>query len=245
MIQTYTTRFVSKRKLAPDVYLFRFRCENGQKIEYKAGQYLILMVPQSDGQLARRLYSILNPPSHSDYFEMVIEILPNGVASQYLMKLRENDEIIFQGPAGVFMLRQNDRDKIYLATGTGIAPIKCMIEFQCQTSVPTTPTHLFWGVPKFTDVYFLDELKELAITFNNLNIKICLSRETSLDMIHEIDQKYFSLGRVTKAFDTLAISHTLSAMDYYICGGRTVVESLRQYLYEKQIPRESVHFEKF
>lgn len=245
MIQTYTTRFVSKSELALDVYLFRFRCENGQKIEYKAGQYLILMVPQSDGQLARRLYSILNPPKNSDYFEMVIEILPNGVASQYLLKLDENDEVIFQGPAGVFMLKENDHDKIYLATGTGIAPIKCMIEFQCQTLGTKTSTHLFWGVPTLKDVYFLKELKELATIFNNLNIKICLSRETSLDMIPEIDQKFFSLGRVTKAFEKLAISHKLSAIDYYVCGGRTVVESLRQYLYEKQIPRESVHFEKF
>lgn len=247
MIQTYTARLVHKEKLAPEVYLFRFRCENGQIIQYKAGQYLILMVPQPDGQMARRLYSILTPPNQSGYFEMVIEILPNGLASQYLMKLHETDEVIFQGPAGVFTLRESDRNKIYLATGTGIAPIISMIEVQCRTSIIKKTTHLFWGVATMKDVYFLKELKELKTIFNNLNFFICLSRETNLDTIAEIDRKYFLQGRVNVGFEEMILKQNLHLQptDYYVCGGRTVVESLRQYLNEKEIPRESVHFEKF
>ena len=247
MIQTYTARFVSKEELASEIFLFRFRLENGQTVQYKAGQYLILMVPQADGQMVRRLYSILTPPNQSDYFEMVIEILPNGVASQYLMKLKESDEVIFQGPAGVFTLRESTRNKVYLATGTGIAPIKSMIEVQCRTSGTKIPTHLFWGVATLKDVYFLKELKELTTVFDNLTVYICLSRETSLEIIPEPDRKYFLQGRVTRGFEELILKQNLHLQptDYYVCGGRNVVESLRQYLYEKEIPRESVHFEKF
>jgi NAD(P)H-flavin reductase len=247
MIQTYTTRLVHKQPLAPDIYLFRFRLENGQTIQYKAGQYLILMVPQPDGQMARRLYSILTPPNQNDYFEMVIEILPNGVGSQYLMKLNDNAEVIFQGPAGVFGLRENDSNKIYLATGTGIAPIKSMIEVQCKSSPKNIETYLFWGIPTFKDLYFLQELKELTNIFNSLHVYICLSRETSFDGVPEIDRKFFLLGRVNRGFEEMILKENkqLTPTDYYVCGGRTVVESIRQYLYEKEIPRASVHFEKF
>ena len=238
MIQTYTTQLVLKKELAPDIYLFRFRTENGQKIQYLAGQYLILMVPQADDQMARRLYSLLTPPGVYDYFEMVIEIFPNGLASQYLMKLNEHDEVIFQGPAGLFTFKENDHLKVYLATGTGIVPIMCMLD-RSPKSI------LLWGVQTYKDVYLFEELKKLAEADINFSFKICLSREANLDMIPETDRKYFTLGRVTKSFDELAISHELSAIDYYVCGGRAVVESLRQFLYEKGIAKESVHFEKF
>lgn len=257
MIQTYTTQLVHKKELAPDIYLFRFRTENGQKIQYQAGQYLILMVPQAENQMARRLYSILTPPGSYDYFDMVIEIFPNGLASQYLMKLNEHDEVIFQGPAGLFILKENDHPKVYLATGTGIVPIICMVDrspksrlrqdYGGQAEVESPKSILLWGVQTYKDLYLIEELKKLAESDANFSFKICLSREKNLDMIKEEDRKYFVLGRVTKGFEELASStvYRLPSTDYYVCGGRTVVESLRQFLYEKGIPKESVHFEKF
>ncbi len=243
MIQTYTTRLVYKKLLAPDVYLFRFRSRDGLKVEYLSGQYLILVIPQPNGEKIQRLYSILTPPRKKDYFDMVIEILPNGVASQYLMKRGDHDEIIFQGPAGRFVLKENENKKIYLATGTGIAPIKSMIETQLGGSKFKAQSLLYWGVPTFQDVYFFEELKQIAESHSDFSFKICLSREENVDMIPEPDRKYFMLGRVTKAFDQLQPEQ--SAIDYYVCGGRAVVESLRQYLYDKGIPKEVVHFEKF
>lgn len=247
MIQTYSARFVYKKELTDDVYLFRFHLESGQVVQYLAGQYLILMVPQAGEEMARRLYSILTPPDKGDYFEMVIEILPNGLASNYLMNLQEHESVVFKGPAGIFIIKESDRHKVFLATGTGIAPIKSMIEVLCRKSDTKTPIYLFWGVPRFKDVYFFKELQELSTIYNNLHISICLSQEPSLEGIAEIDRKYFTLGRVTKAFDQLLTTNSqlLIAADYYVCGGRTVVESLRQYLSGKEIPREAVHFEKF
>ena len=101
------------------------------------------------------------------------------------------------------MMKENEKPKMFLATGTGIAPIKSMIEVQCRTTGNKIPTYLFWGLPTYKDVYFLKELKELGTIFTNIQILICLSRAASLDAIAEIDRKYFSLGRVTKAFDEL------------------------------------------
>lgn len=244
MIQTYTTRLVHKEELAPSIYRFRFRVENGEQVVFAAGQYMILMVPQPNGQMARRLYSILTPPTEREYFDIVVEIFETGLASQYLMRMHEDDEVVFQGPAGVFILKESNRPKIFLATGTGIVPMMSILQNKCQTD-ESCNMMLFWGLQKKQDLYLFKELKQLAQLNPNFQLNICLSRDSSLDIIPEEDRKYFMKGRVTVGFDELAKTHDLLLSDYYVCGGREVVESLRQYLYVKGIPKELVHFEKF
>ena len=100
---------------------------------------------------------------------------------------------------------------------------------------------IFWGLKNYEDVYLFDELKKFII-------KICLSREENLDMIPEEDKKYFDYGHVDscfeKQFNNLTIEQ-LNKNEFYLCGGRNVVESLRQFLLVKSVPRENIFFEKF
>jgi ferredoxin-NADP reductase len=74
-----------------------------------------------------------------------------------------------------------------------------------------------------------------------------LSREQNLEMISEEDRKYFMLGRVTTGLEKLIENFKLKTenFDYYLCGSREVIESLKQYLSEKAAPKEQVYFEKF
>src|SRR3989338_4572013 len=122
---------------------------------------MIIMVPQLGGQLARRLYSILTPPTEKEHFDIVVEIFPTGLASQYLLQLKEDEEVIFQGPAGVFILKENDRPKIFLATGTGIVPMMSILQTNCQKLGAKCNMTLFWGLPTHKDLYLFNELKQL------------------------------------------------------------------------------------
>lgn len=238
------TQLILKQELAPAIYRFRFRPEPGVFVQFTAGQYMILMVPQTDGQYARRLYSILTPPSQKKYFDIVVEIIPHGVASNYLMQIKEHDQIFFQGPAGVFTLKKTQKPKVFLATGTGIVPMMSILDTQF-TENPDHDTTLFWGLPYYKELYLFDELKNMSLKHSHFHLKICLSREKDLSMIPEEDRKYFSIGRITQAVDLQATYEDIIHNDYYVCGGREVVESLRQYLYTKHIAKEAVHFEKF
>jgi len=107
--------------------------------------------------------------------------------------------------------------------------------------------NIFWGLPTFKDIYLFDELKKWQKEHSNFQFKLCISRETDLSPIPSEDQKFFRLGRVTNGLDDML--HVTGSMlhdtDFYLCGNREVVESLRSYLAEKNIPRENIIFEKF
>ncbi|KKQ23959.1 MAG: Oxidoreductase FAD/NAD(P)-binding domain protein [Candidatus Roizmanbacteria bacterium GW2011_GWC2_37_13] len=264
MIKNYQTILTNKKQLVNNIYFFKFKLIEPLEISFIPGQYLILKV-----QGKPRLYSIASSSLEKNTLEFIIELFPGGLASTYLDKLKIGEEVIFHGPAGQFKLRENDKQKIFLVTGTGIAPVRSMLKstldigglkldkevgnlmledqssnFQSQNPASNfqhqTSIFLFWGLKTYKDVYLFDELKEF-------NLKICLSRESNLNMILEPDRQYFDLGHVDQVMERQLANYRLQITDYefYLCGGRNVVESLRQNLLSKNIPQEYIYFEKF
>ena len=244
MLSTYRTNLVKKIQLNSNTYLYHFDLLEPKEITFKAGQYLMLKVPSKKGPVSR-LYSIASPNSEKNSFELIIGIIPGGLASNYLFSLKENTEVIFQGPAGLFGLKENDRPKTFLVTGTGIAPVRSMINSEFR--IKNSEFFLFWGMKNYKDAYLLDELKNYELRIANFKFKICLSREQNRNMIPEIDKKYFLFGHVDQCMEKQLTNYELRITDYefYLCGGRDIVESLKHHLLGKNIPQENIIFEKF
>ncbi len=246
MIQTYETTLSEKKELVPEVWYLKFTIPDSQQLDYKAGQYMILFVPQPDGHPARRLYSVRTAPNGQKFFELVIKFVNGGVASEYLKKLNVGDRASFQGPAGLFTLSPNIGPKVFFATGTGITPMISIIEKHLPVVPAEEHFYLYWGMRTKGEMYFQEELISLAKKYPNFHLRYCLSREPSLESVGENERPYCALGRVTVAFESdFKTQSELNSAHYYICGGRDAVETLRQILAEKQIPKELVHFEKF
>ncbi len=234
MLNTYKTFLTKKTQLNSNTYQYHFDLIEPKEIIFKPGQYVMLKVPSSNGPVSR-LYSIASQNTLTNSFDLIIEIVPGGLASNYLFSLSEKTEVVFQGPAGMFGLKENDRPKIFLITGTGIAPVRSILT---SRSEDLKQKHfLFWGLKKYSDIYLFDE-------FKRCNLKICLSREQNLEMIPEDDKKYFELGHVDSCFEK-QFSSDLNGFDFYLCGGRLIVESLKQFLLSKNVLLENIHFEKF
>lgn len=249
MLINIITQLSSKFKLTDDIYLFRFILVEPLEFSFNPGQYLILSVSQPDGQVVKRLYSIASSNEDKNNFELLVQIVPNGTASTYLENLNIGDKVSFQGPAGVFGIKENNKDKIFLVTGTGMAPARSII----KSKISNEKIYLFWGLPYFNEVSLLDELKQFCQN-PNFKFKICVSRETNLNTIKEEDRIHFTLGRVTKGLAELyemlrttpsETAFTFNDFDYYLCGGRDVVEGLKTYLYDLGVEKENVIFEKF
>lgn len=251
-----------KIQLTADIVLFRFNLSQSEELIFNPGQYLVLSVSQPDGQVAKRLYSIASSNEDKNNFELLIQIVPNGVASTYLENLNIGDKVSFQGPAGVFGIKENNKDKIFLVTGTGIAPVRSILKSKFQNpnvkenlnfKIQIEKIYLFWGLPYFSEVCLLDELKHFSQN-PNFKFKICVSRETNLNTIKEEDRIHFTLGRVTKGLAELyeilrttpsETTFTFNNFDYYLCGGRDVIEGLKTYLYGLGVEKDNVIFEKF
>ena len=237
MLLTYKTILSKKSQLNSNTYLYHFNLIEPKEIIFKPGQYVMLKVPSDKGPVSR-LYSIASPNTNRNSFELIIGMVPGGLASNYLFSLKEKTEVIFQGPAGMYGMRENEKEKIFLVTGTGIAPILSMIKSEYKIS--NVKYQIFWGLKNYEDVYLFNELKKF-------NIKICLSREQNLNIIPEVDRKYFQIGHVDTCLEKqiLDTKYSILNTDFYLCGGRLIVDSLKQFLLAKGIPLENIIFEKF
>ena len=255
MLTTYNTLLTKKTQLNSNTYLYHFDLIEPKEIFFKPGQYVMLKVPSAKGPVSR-LYSISSSNTTKNSFELIIGIISGGLASNYLFSLKENTEVTFQGPAGMFGLKENDRKKIFLVTGTGIAPVRSMLisNIKDQISkrqIKNQKIHLFWGLKNYKDVYLLDELKELATTVipaeAGIQFKICLSREQNLNMIPEEEKKHFGIGHIDSCFERLVPNpySLATSFEFYLCGGRNIVESLKQFLLRKNVNQENIIFEKF
>ena len=233
-------------------------------LNFKAGQYLILKINDQ-----ARLYSIFSPENIKDFFELMVKIIPGGLASNYFISLKTGDKVNFQGPAGVFSLRENQKDKFFFATFAGIAPLRSMVASYLEKNKMLTRPKLilFWGLRNFSDICLLEELKQLVKTSQQFQFFICLSREADLSKIKSEDKKYFKLGRINicweqfitatikqgnnvtplrpSGYEGQAMKQFINNFDYYLCGSCDVTESLKQYFFSKGVDKETVFFEKF
>jgi ferredoxin-NADP reductase len=237
MLTSFQTVLTEKKKLADSVFLFRFNLVEPKEIEFIPGQYMLTRVNNLP-----RLYSIASSNKNKNYFEFVIELVEGGVGSSYLCQLKYGDEVFWRGPAGMFRLAQNEvTERAFLATGTGIAPIRSMIKSNLDDK--KTKNYLFWGLRYFEDVYFFDQWKEVEKEMGgNFKFMYCLSRENDWSKIAEDEKKYFFFGHIQQALEKFQL---LNNADFYLCGSGTVVEALRDFLASKGVEKRRIFFERF
>ena len=161
--KTQVCRISSLEKLAPDVIKVVLRLPPGAIFNFIPGQYLDVIGPGS----VRRSYSLANAPKTDNTLELHIRAVENGVMSHYWFnQAKVNDLLRLHGPQGTFFLRNiAQRDLVFLATGTGIAPVKAMLEAMPSISPNQLPrsVSVLWGGRHERDLYF--NLEELPGTF--------------------------------------------------------------------------------
>ena len=241
MIQEYQTRLTLKRKIGRNVYFLRFRCLSPKKINFRPGQYLILKVPTKEGTVSR-LYSIASPSSEKKEFTLIVKLINRGIASRYFARLNSKSMVTFQGPAGFFNWQPSPRKKTLVATGTGIVPFLSMLTSLDEERKIIIPTHLFWGLADFEDIFFEEKLKQLAARNSCFTYQICLSRAIKGN---SQGRQNIHFGRLTKPLlDYLKVKKNFNS-DFYLCGRYPIVEAMKNVLRESNINEERIFFEKF
>ncbi|MFC5459302.1 Rieske 2Fe-2S domain-containing protein [Massilia niabensis] len=135
-------------KLGRDVAVLRLRLEDGAPLDYVAGQYLDVVL--EDG--SRRSYSMA-APGGANVLELHIRHMPGGVFTDRVFgNLATGQRLVLDGPAGDFYLRPSAAPVVLLASGTGFAPVKALVE-QAIASGNTRPMRLYWGGRQPADLY--------------------------------------------------------------------------------------------
>lgn len=136
-----------------DVAILRIQLPANEVLQYRAGQYIEFLL--KDGQ--RRSYSMANPPQVEAGLELHIRHMPGGVFTDHVfLQMKPREILRLEGPLGTFYLREESELPIVMvASGTGFAPIKAMIEYSLEKAM-RRPIHLYWGGRREADLYMAD-----------------------------------------------------------------------------------------
>ncbi len=153
-IRKMPCRVASITRPAPDVAVLRLQLPANERLQYLAGQYVELIL--RDG--SRRSYSMAAAPHLADQLELHVRHMPGGKFTDSLFgsvqpEIKEKDILRFEGPLGTFFLREDSRKPIvFVASGTGFAPIKAIIE-HCVAKDFGREMVLYWGGRRPHDLY--------------------------------------------------------------------------------------------
>ncbi len=155
-IRTLPTKVTKKEFLSHDVVRLYLKLPETERMQFRAGQYIDILLP--DGR--KRSFSLANAPHDDAFIELHIRHIEGGDFTGYVMdELHEKDILRIEGPHGSFFLREDARRPlIFMAGGTGFAPIKGIIEHALAEGL-TQPMYLYWGVREEKDLY-LNELPQ-------------------------------------------------------------------------------------
>lgn len=218
---------------ARDTKIFHF--ETKALFDFKAGQFISLKF----GEKSWRAYSIASTPNTSK-IELLIRIIPEGLASSILDKATIGDTFIFRGPYGHFVLSEKSNPITFCATGTGIAPIRSMILTELQKENPR-PIELWYGGRDPDDIAYLDELAQLPIA-----IKLAFSQLEEKQLpTYTKENIIVHTGRITQFIQDHQSLTTNHSQNYYICGNGDMVKSVESLLKEKGIDKKSIIKERF
>ena len=210
-----------------------FILETEQPLKYQAGQFVMLNIPYKDTHV-RRAYSIANRPEKKQ-IELCLNFVPSGKASHFLFHIKPNETVMIDGPYGIFKLKHNTNDKLFVCTGTGVAPLRAMIQELLSSKENKSKITLVFGERTETELLYKKEFEELKKTHKNFTYVPTLSKphkdwKGEKDYVQYVIQKYINNAQTT---------------DAYICGMKEMVDHVQTNVLEFAVPRQNIFSEKF
>jgi len=234
-VKKMPSRVASLEKVSPDVMIVKLQLPANDTLRFHAGQYIEFIL--RDG--ARRSYSMANAPHAGPAVELHIRHMPGGKFTDHVFTAMKEKEILrVEGPFGSFYLREDsDKPMILLASGTGFAPIKALIEHMQHKGIRREVT-LYWGGRRPVDLYMDEWVRAKAAEMPNLRYVPVVSNALPED--NWTGRTGFVHRAVLEDFPDL------SGHQVYACGAPIVVDSARNdYTAQARLPAEEFFADSF
>lgn len=234
-VRKMPSRVASLEKVSHDVMVVKLQLPANDALRYHAGQYIEFIL--RDG--ARRSYSMANAPHNGPGVELHIRHMPGGKFTDHVFTAMKEKEILrVEGPFGSFYLREDsDKPMVLLASGTGFAPIKALIEHMQMKGVQR-PATLYWGGRRPADLYMDAWVKARVAQMPNLKYVPVISNALPED--NWTGRTGFVHQAVMEDFPDL------SGFQVYACGAPIVVDSARaEYSAQCRLPPDEFYADSF
>jgi CDP-4-dehydro-6-deoxyglucose reductase len=235
-VKTLPCRIHKLAKVTHDVIVLHLKLPASERLQFLAGQYLEFLL--RDG--SRRSFSMGNAPHDDELVEIHVRHVPGGQFTDHVFgKMKEKDILRFEAPLGTFFLREDsDKPIVFVASGTGFAPIKSIVEHALHKGI-TRPMTLYWGGRRPHDLY----LNDLAQKWAADNAGFFRYVPVISDALPE-DEWKGRTGFVHRAvMDDFA---DLSGHQVYACGVPIMVDSARgDFIARCKLPEDEFYADSF
>ncbi len=232
-IHKLSAKVVRMERLADDVMRLALKLPESESMSFLAGQYIDILL--EDG--GRRSFSIANPPRNDGVIELHIRHVDGGQFTSHLFAgMQEQSLLTIEGPFGDFYLREASlRPTIFVAGGTGFAPVKGIIEHLLAEGV-ARPIYLYWGARSVRDLY-LNELAQHWAQRENFYYIPVLSAAQPEDGWS---------GRSGDVHQAVAADFAeLGGYDLYVAGPPLMVSAARDSFVQRGLAEEQFFFDSF
>lgn len=225
-VRKMPARVVEIDVLTDDVARLVLQLPTSQPVNYYAGQYIEVIL--KDGR--RRSYSMANAPQENNQIELHLRHMPGGAFTDHVFgatepAMKERGILRTEGPMGSFFLREEStKPLVFLASGTGFAPIKALVEHMQAKNIQRE-IRFYWGGRRPKDLYMMELAQQWAQTIPNFTFVPVISEAVAED------NWAGRTGLVHHA--VMADMPDLSAWEVYACGAPLMVENAEKDFVEK------------
>ena len=235
----YTCRCTEILDLTYDMKQFTFELIEPDTTDYIPGQYMQLLTPvyeKSDEEIYRA-YSLSSDPAQKNVIELIIRYVPGGICTTYCFEyLNIGDTAKINGPYGQFQLTENDCPMVFVAGGSGIAPIKCMLQHMKNTR-NQRKTFFYFGAQTVNDLLLLDLMNDFQNDLADFTfIPVVANPEPS-------DNWQGQIGLVTEALER--DFKIAPQSEGYLCGSPGLVDAAIEVLTKLGMTEDKIFYDKF
>jgi Na+-transporting NADH:ubiquinone oxidoreductase subunit F len=218
---------------------FRFELIEPREIDYIPGQYIQLLTPEYEksGEEVYRAYSIASDPADKTAIELIIRLVPGGICTTYCFDyLKVGDEVKMNGPYGDFKLSETEAPIVFIAGGSGMAPIKCMLHEMKNTHNERKATYYFGA----------NRVKELCLSDLMRQFESDLADFTYIPVVaapEENESWDGDRGLVTEAVER-NLENT-GECEAYLCGSPGMIDAVIAVLEKLGVTEDRIFYDKF
>ncbi|MFO1379955.1 MAG: CDP-6-deoxy-delta-3,4-glucoseen reductase [Chitinivorax sp.] len=233
-IKNLPCRVESIDKISHDVAVLSLKLPANERLQFLAGQYIDIVM--KDGK--RRSFSLANAPHDDAFLQLHIRHMPGGTFSDYVFNTMKPKEILrFQGPLGTFFLREDsDKPIVFVASGTGFAPIKGIVEHAIRKGI-ARPMRLYWGARNRAEIYMHALAEQWASELPNFEYIPVLSDSPAEDVW---------AGRTGLVHEAVLTDiGDFSGYQVYACGAPAMVEAAHRSFIQRGLPEDEFYSDAF
>jgi CDP-4-dehydro-6-deoxyglucose reductase len=249
-VKTFPCRVQRMERVAQDVMVLYLKLPANERLQFLAGQYVDILL--KDGR--RRAFSLANAPHDDEFLQLHVRKIAGGQFTTHVFEtMKERDILRIEGPHGNFRVRDNGgngdigdngadtaegagKPIIFLAGGTGFAPIKAMVEHTIHHGV-VRPTQIYWGARDRSGLYMNDLPSRWAAEHAPVSYVPVLSEATVADAWN---------GRTGLVHRAVLADHAdLSSHQVYACGAPAMIDAARRDFASRGLPADQFFADAF